>query len=93
MDAVPLTCRLNVRLTDAEDAEVRSAAEAAGLSISDYARRRILSRPVANATDATTRAELARMGSLIKRVAAGGEAGAAALAELAEAARRIGRSP
>ena len=68
MPADPLTRRLNVRLTDVEDREVH-AAIAAGLSVSDYARRRILGRHVASAVDASVRAEFSRIGGLIRRFA------------------------
>jgi hypothetical protein len=61
-----LTHKLNVRLTAAEHAALKDAAADAGLSLSDYARRRVLGRVVIAATDAATIRELRRLGGLFK---------------------------
>ena len=92
-DTSPLTKRLILRVTEAEDAEIREQAEVAGMSQSEYARRRLTGRPITATTDAGTRAELARIGGLIKRFAvdaADRRLCNAALDELIAAARRIG---
>jgi hypothetical protein len=61
-----LTHKLNVRLTAAEHAALKTAAADAGLSLSDYARRRVLGRVVIASTDAATIRELRRLGGLFK---------------------------
>ena len=61
-----LTHKLNVRLTAAEHAALKEAAADAGLSLSDYARRRVLGRVVIASTDAAAIRELRRLGGLFK---------------------------
>jgi hypothetical protein len=63
---IELTHKLNLRITAAEHAELKTAATDAGLSLSDYARRRVFGRVVIAATDATTIRELRRIGGLLK---------------------------
>ncbi len=90
------TSPFQVRLTATERAELEAAAEKAGLTLSEYIRRRALGRRVAAPralTDIQTLNELRRLGGLVKHLALGGhidaEACRDALSELREAAARI----
>ena len=88
---VGLTRRLDVRVSPAEKNEIRSIAEAAGLSVAELVRRRVLGRPVVARTDATTIRELRRLGGLLKKVHvdSGGAYRAATADALAELTRAI----
>ena len=87
-----LTKRLSLRVTDIEDTEIRREADAAGLTMSDYAKKRILGRPVASATDVQTINELRRLGGLLKHNASAGDRLAvnAALDQIRTAIERLG---
>lgn len=65
MTTESLECRINVRVTSTEHAEIRAAAEDANLALSDYVRKRVLGQRVVNRNDLLLRAELARLGDLI----------------------------
>lgn len=58
--------RFGMRLTTEERAELREAADLAGLNMSELARRRTLGRPVKSATDLMMIRELRRLGGLLK---------------------------
>ncbi len=91
-----LSDRLTFRLTASERTDLEAAAEAAGLTVSEYVRRRVLGRRVVASralADIQTLNELRRLGGLVKHLATTG-AGRPddlreALAELREAATRI----
>jgi hypothetical protein len=87
------TAPMQVRLTPAERAELAAAAADAGLTVSDYIRRRALGRRITARVDLTVINELRRLGGLVKHLTLGShidaEAGREALAELREAVARI----
>jgi hypothetical protein len=90
-----LTKRLDVRVAPGERVELRTTADAAGISVSELVRLRALGRPVISRTDATTIRELRRLGGLLKivHVESGGAYSretAAALDALHAAIRRLG---
>ena len=59
--------RRTVRLTAAEEANLRDQAERAGLNVAEYMRRRIFGgRPITAKTDSQTIRELRRLGGLLK---------------------------
>jgi hypothetical protein len=64
-----LTDRVNVRLTERENAELREAAAAAEITLSEYVKRRALGRVVTASTDLKVVRELRRLGGLVKHVA------------------------
>jgi len=64
----PLTAVVNVRLTKAEKEELREAAALAGLSVSEYVRRRALGRRVVASADLAVIRELRRLGGLVKHI-------------------------
>jgi hypothetical protein len=87
---------MRVRLAPAEREALAAAAELAGLTVSEYVRRRALGRKVVAPralTDAQTLGELRRLGGLVKHLATIGQGNPddlrAALTELREAAVRI----
>jgi hypothetical protein len=80
----PLTARVNVRLGQGEMKEVGEAAEAAGLPVSRYSRRKVLGRVVYARPDLTLVNELSRFGGLMKLVR---RERAGVIASLADAAR------
>ena len=86
-----LTRRLDIRVSPAEKNDIRSIAVAAGLSVAELVRRRVLGRPVVARTDATTIRELRRLGGLLKKVhvESGGAYRAATADALAELTRAI----
>lgn len=94
--AEQLTEAMRVRLTPAERAELEASAEIAGVTVSEYIRRRALGRRVVARralADVQTLNELRRLGGLVKHLALE-EVGSAddlrdALAALREAAERI----
>ena len=92
-------------LTEAEREAVRRAAADSGLTVSAYARRRLLGRPVAPLVDGRAQRELNRIGvnlNQLVRAANGGTSqpdterlvteARAAVAEVREAVQRLGRS-
>jgi hypothetical protein len=90
----PLTSQCNIRLTASEMAEVKEAAEIARITVSEYARRRLLGRRVVANTDLVIINELRRLGGLFKHVhnESGGaysQLTADALEEVREAIARI----
>jgi hypothetical protein len=59
--------RRTLRLSDCEDARLANQADAAGLSVSEYMRRRFFGgRPIVAHTDDRTIRELRRLGGLLK---------------------------
>ena len=65
------TTQMNLRFTAAEDAHVRSQARAAGLSVSEYARRRMLGHQVPQTpgrADARRLTELNRLGLELRAI-------------------------
>lgn len=84
--------RLNIRLTSAEITEVREGARAAGLTVSAYARRRLLGHFVAHQGQAEAIRELRRTGGILKLLVGGPDAVQISIAfsELREAIRRVG---
>ena len=92
-------------LTEAEREAVRCAADDSGLTVSAYARRRLLGRPVAPLVDGRAQRELNRIGvnlNQLVRAANGGTArpdverlvaeARAAVAEVREAVQRLGQA-
>jgi hypothetical protein len=61
-----LTAVVNVRVTEAEKADLREAAALAGLTVSEYVRRRALGRAVVARVDLAVLGELRRLGGLLK---------------------------
>lgn len=91
-----LVRRVTIRLTADEEQQLRDAADCAGLSISEYLRRRVHGHRVASQTDATVIRELRRIGGLLKLVhtESGGaysQQTAAMLSELRDCIERIAR--
>jgi hypothetical protein len=84
---------VNIRLTPAEYAEVGEAARVAGLSISEYMRRRTLGIPVMSAVDQEMIRMLSKLGGLQKawfnELKIHPEQTAAILQEMAAAVRTI----
>jgi hypothetical protein len=64
----PLDARCNVRVTASELAELREAAKLAGLSLSEYMRRRALGILVIAHSDLSVVRELRRLGGLLKAI-------------------------
>ena len=64
----PLDQVVNIRLTVREKAELREQAAAAGLTISQYGRRRLFGRSVVPQSDAAVLRELRRLGGLLKHL-------------------------
>ena len=81
MTTEALECRINVRVSRKEHDEIREAAEAAHLALSDYVRKRVLGRPVLHSRGLALRGELARLGDII--------AAATAHAEVSEIQRAL----
>jgi hypothetical protein len=63
-----LSAVVNVRVTPTEKAELKETADLAGLSVSEYVRRRALGRAVVAHADALTIKELRRLGGLVKHL-------------------------
>ena len=63
-----LTAFLRIRFTPADRAELDAHAEAAGMTVAGYVRRRALGHTVIAATDEMMIRELRRLGGLVKRV-------------------------
>lgn len=64
----PSEYMLRVRMTNEEERELRVQSAAAGLTLSEYTRRRTFGRPVISRTDETMLAELRRVGGLLKHI-------------------------
>lgn len=65
---VPLTATCHLRLTQAEKARLLEDAQTAGLSLSEYVRRRALGRSVTAHADEAVIRELRRLGGLVKHL-------------------------
>ena len=63
-----LTGRINIRVTEYELKELKEDAEEAGLSLSEYGRRRLLGLRVDSKLDVRVVGELRRIGGLIKHL-------------------------
>lgn len=65
-----LTGRINLRVTEEELSDLKEQAEVAGLSVSEYVRRRALGRRVVGSskTDLHVLSELRKLGGLMKLV-------------------------
>ena len=85
----PRCRRLMVRLTESEWHEVCEQAEAGGLSLSEYSRRRMLGRPVRRHTDAVMIRELHRIAGLQKHLCQRTESGQVHADKTAEIVRLI----
>ena len=64
----PLDKLIAVRLTESEKARLVENADHAGLSLSEYVRRRLFGRRVLAQTDAVMVRELRRLGGLLKHI-------------------------
>jgi len=87
--------RRTLRLTAEEDARLEAQAESAGISVSEYMRRRFFGgRPIIAKTDEQAIRELRRLGGLLKHnfEAVRTAGGASALEETATALQRIGQA-
>jgi hypothetical protein len=96
--AEPLDAMINVRVTSEEKESVKEAAEMAGLTVSAYARRRVLGRTVLANTDEVMIRELRRLGGLAKAIYLGtgkehGDKTGAILLAIQEAITRLARGP
>ena len=60
--------RIDIRVTKEEREEIQEHAEASGLSILEYVRRRTLGRRVDSVTDVKMLSELRRQGGLLKKI-------------------------
>jgi len=63
-----LTGRINIRVTEFELKELKEDAEEAGLSLSEYGRRRLLGLRVNSRLDVRIVSELRKLGGLIKHL-------------------------
>ena len=63
-----LEARIDFRVTIEERHEIQKGAEASGLSVSEYVRRRALGRRVDSVTDVKMISELRRQGGLLKKI-------------------------
>lgn len=63
-----LETRIEFRVTEEERGKILEQAEASGLSVSEYVRRRVLGRRVDSVTDVRMLSELRRQGGLLKKV-------------------------
>lgn len=59
-----LETRIEFRVTEEERGKILEQAEASGLSVSEYVRRRVLGRRVDSVTDVRMLSELRRQGGL-----------------------------
>jgi predicted ATP-grasp superfamily ATP-dependent carboligase len=91
----PLSAQCNIRFTPSEMAELKQLAADAGITVSDYVRRRTLGKRVVANTDLAMLRELRRVGGLLKHIHV--ESGGAysqltsdALETVREAMERIG---
>ena len=63
-----LEARIDFRVTVEERRKLQEEAEASGLSVSEYVRRRALGRRVDSVTDVKMISELRRQGGLLKKI-------------------------
>ena len=63
-----LDSRIDFRVTREERQEIQEEAEASGLSVSEYVRRRALGRRVDSVMDVKMISELRRQGGLLKKI-------------------------
>ena len=63
-----MTGRINIRVAEFELKEIKEDAEEAGLSLSEYGRRRLLGLRVESKLDVRVVGELRRLGGLIKHL-------------------------
>ena len=63
-----LETRIEFRVTKEERGEILEQAEASGLSVSEYVRRRVLGRRVDSVTDVRMLSELRRQGGRLKKI-------------------------
>ena len=63
-----LEARIDVRVTREERQEIQGQAEASGLSLSEYVRRRTLGRRVDSVMDVRMLSEMRRQGGLLKKI-------------------------
>lgn len=68
MGGIFLTGHVHIRVTPQEREDIQEQAEASGLSVSEYVRRRVLGRRVVSRTDKKMLSELRRQGGLLKHV-------------------------
>ena len=68
MERVLRNCRLYLRVTPDEYATIKEQAELSGLSISEYARKRMLGFHVMAKSELNILKELRRLGGLVKHV-------------------------
>lgn len=64
----PLTAQCNIRFSPTEIKELKEAASLAGITVSDYVRRRALGRRIVANTDLVMIRELRRIGGLLKHI-------------------------
>ena len=68
MEKGNLESRIEFRVTEEEREAILEQAEASGLSVSEYVRRRALGRRVDSVTDVRMLSELRRQGGLLKKI-------------------------
>ena len=68
MERVLRNCRLYLRVTPDEQSTIREQAELSGLSISEYARKRVLGFRVMSKSELNILRELRRLGGLLKHL-------------------------
>ena len=68
MERENLEGRIDIRVTREERLEIQEQAEASGLSVSEYVRRRTLGRRVDSVMDIKMLSELRRQGGLLKKI-------------------------
>jgi len=64
----PAVKRIDIRITESDKERLKGRAKTAGMSISEFMRRRALSIPVIAYTDMVTVRELRRLGGLLKHL-------------------------
>jgi len=90
------TAQVRIRFTPDEKAQAEGFAQEAGLTLSEYLRRRALGQPVRSIADAQIINELRRLGGLVKHIhnqtdGVNSKETAAVLVELVDAIKRVGR--
>ena len=94
-DRVKFQRRRTLRLSGEEDARLTREAEAAGISVSEYMRRRFFGgRPIIARTDEQAIRDLRRLGGLLKHsfTAVRENGGASIVREMESLLRRIGEA-
>ena len=64
----PMGALMKLRLTSAEKRRLQDEAELAGVTMSEYARRRVFQRPLVASADRVMINELRRLGGLLKHI-------------------------